>query len=430
MEIYRLVFLSGLFVLLNSACSEGVSCPHCGRDFLVLGRHLWRCTSRGTSSDLQSASQPITAPPATSPGNPPSCVVSPQLNLRPKRRERRPSAAASTSQRMVAPSTVARFQGDDPNQQAASASIDAQRAVLAPLDTSHPPPSPSFSSPRAKFTCHCGRQFATYRGLRSHQRACSAVDSLLRIDPNVNRIAGRTATTAVAANCTAAPGAATASNVACDYTSTTTNVNNTRCTVSLQAVQGLRLPRAQSEWAEAHAYFLLHPPLPEFMNEMNETDLNNYAATFQGQIYDYFYNTWGSHRPAATRHAPGSDHASNRSIRMLRQQLKELKLVHAPADCIQLVSKQLRMSISKIAKSKVKKNLPAGETKLNNISYRNNPWNFMHSFKADDINSPTFCNSVCESYFQDILTERNPGRVFQKPDWMSSSPPPLKSFPP
>ena len=34
--------------------SEGVNCEHCGKYFKVLGRHIWRCKARLSTTPLQS----------------------------------------------------------------------------------------------------------------------------------------------------------------------------------------------------------------------------------------------------------------------------------------------------------------------------------------------------------------------------------------
>src|SRR5882757_4111973 len=47
--------------------SNGVVCPLCGKDFQVLGRHTWRCAARGTLTDLQVHTQPISQPPTSPP---------------------------------------------------------------------------------------------------------------------------------------------------------------------------------------------------------------------------------------------------------------------------------------------------------------------------------------------------------------------------
>jgi hypothetical protein len=149
---------------------------------------------------------------------------------------------------------------------------------------------------------------------------------------------------------------------------------------------------------------------------------------FQSNIYEYFMNEYGAHRPAATRPTAKRAATSNRQIRILRRELKLLKSTQAPTDRIQRISKHLRKNLSELAKTKVNKR-PEGETKSNNINYKKNPWSFMNSYKSEDQQVPTFDNYTCEKYFKDILKEKNPHRVFDTPKWMPEIPPPNISFP-
>jgi len=55
---FRRVF-AGLILFGLFAFSNGVFCPHFGKDFDVLGRHFWRCTRRGTSPEHTTLGQPI-----------------------------------------------------------------------------------------------------------------------------------------------------------------------------------------------------------------------------------------------------------------------------------------------------------------------------------------------------------------------------------
>jgi len=42
----------------------------------------------------------------------------------------------------------------------------------------------------------------------------------------------------------------------------------------------------------------------------------------------------------------------------------------------------------------------------------------MNSFNETSDVTPTFNNATCEQYFNDILCEHNPLRLFERPDWM------------
>jgi len=211
------LFICVVLVLFCAARVQGVSCSSCGRDFQVLGRHTWRCQSRAT--DIEVPQRPL--PPSSSAGAKANnkCNSTCQIGIPPTRkptrgrsRRRRPKrvsqglreATADSSQ----PTTTTTSQGtpvglplSPPN---ATPSCDGPTST----DTSRPssyttacdwpsaPPSPTqpLAVPSDKHEpdpvmCHCGRWCKWLCGLRAHQRSCRLTETLVGLDPSMNRVA-------------------------------------------------------------------------------------------------------------------------------------------------------------------------------------------------------------------------------------------------
>ena len=117
----QLAIIIGLIRIISA-----VQCEHCGKDFVSLGRHAWRCTARVTSS-----ARPLHA-------------VDPPLM--------------------------------DPT---------AQHHAPPPVDPPIPPPQ----GPDAPedVLCPCGRHCKGRRGLKAHQRSCGFFKTLVQgglLDPS------------------------------------------------------------------------------------------------------------------------------------------------------------------------------------------------------------------------------------------------------
>ena len=481
MEPNRLLLISGLFAVFLIRPSSGIICPKCGRDFVSIGRHSWRCLGKGTSADNQPVHHPITASPAGSPRNPVTvtcATTSPtsQHSLRRVRHKKQQQRDSSSSSRSpsglcIGPAAVrtdvvapqpARTRGgplrDDRPARTLRSPSSSSSSPSPPRDvtqggrvSSLPPLPPSTSSTSVSLACHCGKICRGNRGLKAHQRSCTVIETLLQLNPHVNRIAYTASVASISIDALVAPDAPVASvapvamsvahaasgivpHIIMNESADTSNIMN-ECTTtlrptilqptSLQPVPGLRLPRTAEQWAESHSYFLAYPPLPP---TIVNSELDSLAAAFQCNIYNYFRNECGLHRPFATRHAPANTTTMNKKIRSLRKSLYQLKSTQAPADRIQRASKQLRISLSTLSKVKVNKHSADEESKHNNFTYKKNPWAFMKAFQYEDKNSPTFGNIQCHQYFQDILKEKNPSRIFERPDWMPIIPPPNQPF--
>src|ERR1043165_6550633 len=100
--------------------ADGTRCPFCNIDFKVLGRHQWRCQSRGTAT--------VTVNEATH-LSPPTAPPSPDHNIN---NSVLPAAAGSEG-------------------------IETDNTEW--------------------IACHCGRHGKGRRGLRAHQRHCSTLES-------------------------------------------------------------------------------------------------------------------------------------------------------------------------------------------------------------------------------------------------------------
>ena len=84
--------------------------------------------------------------------------------------------------------------------------------------------------------CHWGRRCRGLRGLKVHQRGCRTLQTLLDVDPMVDRIAYNFIA--------AGPGMMPADSTPVAL-----------CFGRLDRVAGLRLPRSRADWAVAHVYF-------------------------------------------------------------------------------------------------------------------------------------------------------------------------------
>ncbi|ESN94359.1 hypothetical protein HELRODRAFT_164188 [Helobdella robusta] len=78
---------------------------------------------------------------------------------------------------------------------------------------------------------------------------------------------------------------------------------------------GIKLPKTQSQWAEANAYF--HQ---KFVDLCVVEDINHFTSTFQNTIYNYFANTFGTVKPKTSTN-------QNSVIKQLKKKLKNLKIL-------------------------------------------------------------------------------------------------------
>ena len=134
---YRLMYIVALILVITDS-TFGTKCPHCNKDFNVLGRHIWRCHSKGTSVDFMNE------------------LSTPGANYN--------AADKGTSNSSSSPRVL-------------------------PMATSHSQTATADDEQVEWLACHCGRRCKGRRGLRAHQWHCKTMETLLDEDPAVDRAA-------------------------------------------------------------------------------------------------------------------------------------------------------------------------------------------------------------------------------------------------
>jgi len=242
----RCLILLSLFLGIH-----GVSCPYCGKEYVVLGRHLWRCPSRGTAttpvennrpmlSEFPSTSSRMSAPPLAPPTGIPSS--SPHGHRRRSRSSTRRSRSRARGPQTAAAQATNSVTTENPSPP--SLATGSHRNSSPTHSSSYSPPAASSAAahdatqkPIDWITCHCGRKCKGRRGLRAHQRRCRTIDALVGIDPNINRAVFNGEVLHVNTN---------------NDNITDSISQGVRPVLSLQPVKGLRLPRSKEAWKEAH----------------------------------------------------------------------------------------------------------------------------------------------------------------------------------
>jgi len=229
---YRL-FICVVLVLFCAARVQGVSCSYCGKDFQVLGRRTWCCQSRATDTEVPHRPlPPFSSAGANNKSNSTCQIAIPPMEKPTRGRSRcgRPKrvsqglreATADSSQ----PTTTTTSQGPPVGLPLSPPSATPPCDGPTSTDTSRPssytmacdwpsaPPLPTqpLAVPSDKHEpdpvmCHCSRWCKGPRGLRAHQRSCRFTETLVGLDPSMNRVAldGSTALAAHAPTYTAEP---------------------------------------------------------------------------------------------------------------------------------------------------------------------------------------------------------------------------------
>ena len=445
-------------------------CPFCLKEFNVLGRHTWRCPVKLASAagpgDFPKLNQQSTSavgfPTLDIPGahsydsntvntavahtastnTTSSCFVttsdaSAKETLPPADHLCKADTAYSALTSVEAPPprvavpvpiavqglcteyTSGAGSANSPSHSPIVCSIDSSCALAAKPDGPtrlRPVVSNSSSIAVVYLACHCGRQCVGFRGLRAHQRSCRATVALAGLSPGADKVAYVVPPIASTLNETENE---TALKLIVNNSSSVSeiNLNLSSYVPDLIPVPSIRLPRGVEGWNEAHAYFLAYPPLPTSLSDLDEC-----AALFQKNIYNYFKSACGLHAVGHGANPLGGGPSVNSSNRGLRNRLRDLKARKAPIPEIQGVSHALRRGLKKHA------------VRLNPLShflqYRRNPWVYMNDFSRSVSPAPSFNNSVCELYFNNILSEKSPLRPFAKPEWMPMLDQPLIPFDP
>ena len=128
-----------LFLLVITDFVNSTRCPHCNAEFKVLGRHIWRCPSKGTA--IESSTEQL----------------HPAINIHEDRTTGVLNTRGPTS--------------------------------LPPLPSSPTAHSAGSNEQVDWHVCHCGRRCKGRRGLRAHQRHCKTMDTLLDENPSIDRVA-------------------------------------------------------------------------------------------------------------------------------------------------------------------------------------------------------------------------------------------------
>jgi len=126
---------------------------------------------------------------------------------------------------------------------------------------------------------------------------------------------------------------------------------------------------------EEHSYFFAYPPLPPCFENLDIA-----TATFQNNVYTYFMNEYGAHRPKIASRPV----IRNNTLRAMRKQLKALKASSASVDIIRRVSGSLRLALD--SKAKVNNDF----TRQHSFEYKSNPWKFMNQFNKNVSVPPYF----------------------------------------
>jgi len=122
---------------------------------------------------------------------------------------------------------------------------------------------------------------------------------------------------------------------------------------------------SQRGWVKGSSCLLPStPPLPDSLTSLDEC-----AAVFQKNIYEYFKTSCGLHKTQTQRKACGARSGGGNSINQaLRKRLRGMKKEGAPLPQIQSVSAMFRRSLAGTTKRLL--------DRRNFFEYRHNPWDF------------------------------------------------------
>jgi len=123
---------------------------------------------------------------------------------------------------------------------------------------------------------------------------------------------------------------------------------------------------------------LLLSPLPSATPCIENLDIA--TATFQNNVYNYFTNAYGAHKPKIACRPV----IRNTTVRAMRKELKALKASSASVDIIRRVSGSLRLALN--SKAKVNNDF----TRQHSFEYKSNPWKFMNQFNKNVSSPPPY----------------------------------------
>src|SRR6218665_248944 len=240
--------------------------------------------------------------------------------------------------------------------------------------------------------CTCGKMCKGKRGLRAHQRSCHAHQTLSNAFSNDDD-----GDDDVGQQNLELDGRTDDSN---DPPWTTSNDMNAA------PKPGLILPKSQEKWLDANAYF-------HSVFDMSNTEINNldeFVATAQQIVYDYFATTFGTTKDGE----PGeleAKYSGNAPIKTLKKTLKQLKHSHADVDEIRYVSRLIR---KRLAQPDSDHDIGDLENQFKMVFWQTCKNIFNRATKS----VPTFDIAICEAYFQKVLSNLNLGNRFAIPSWI------------
>ena len=251
-----------------------------------------------------------------------------------------------------------------------------------------------------KIKCVCGKETKTHGGLKRHQRTCRAITGL-----NKDLL----------------------SNIAQEIEAATSQENEFIDTEEIsnapdtKVKKGVKLPKSESQWRAANAFFQANLSLQAISNGLEEA-----CKLFSTTIYDYFEKEYGSVQKIDEASELVEKYRSY-SKNQLKSSLKNLKKSNDTRnyDEIRYISKLLRNKIDKISGSE--QTLPASFDHDNRI--KQNYWKYAKN-QLEKVTEllPSFSNAACFEYFSKLFKKKRSAASFTRPDWMPSYENPEKDF--
>ena len=135
--------------------------------------------------------------------------------------------------------------------------------------------------------------------------------------------------------------------------------------------------------------------------------------------------------PQSQLAARDESRTTNSSNRALHKRLRSLKAAARPFSEEQVKQIQATSKALRRGRSSVRGERSAGSgtgSRADYFRYRANAWNYMKEHVNIEQKSPTFDDLTCNNYFSNIYSEKNPNRVFTRPDWIPEKSPPPTPF--
>ena len=254
-----LFFSSTLLVL--SGYTTGTACDYCVKDFVHVGKHVWRCRQR---------LQPIDNPTI--------------------HHDTRPPEANSATLPFV---QIQSF--EDPTRSLVSQDESELETVnnLNNLDNDDDSYLKEY---------YCGKKCKGLKGLRAYQRSSNVLDLLelrsLFQQPFIDEFIEREIESAEAIE--------------------EQIIDNSDLPDS-EPLRGLKLPKLKDEWENVNTYFRNNLIMPENIHDIDET-----AKEFQKTIYEFFVENYGTHDNTEkgeliTKYADHSKNQLRKALRQLKQ---------------------------------------------------------------------------------------------------------------